>query len=894
MPLSAGTRLAHYDVTALLGEGGMGQVWQATDTQLNREVALKILPDAFAADPDRLARFTREAQILASLNHPNIAAIYGIEEAEGMRALVLELVEGPTLADRISKGPIPLDEALPIAKQIAEALEAAHERGVIHRDLKPANIKVRDDGTVKVLDFGLAKALDPAPDVDPSQSPTLTAAATQMGVIMGTAAYMSPEQARGKTVDKRADIWAFGAVLFEMLTGAKPFPGDDVSQTLARVIDRDPDWSYLPQTLPAGLVTYLRRCLQKEPRQRIQAIGDVRLAMEGVFETHSVSVGVGVTQPRSRRRLLSLIGTAAIVSAAVAGIAVWTVTSNPEPTFERRMVQFTIPAGIVERYGSRTHSLAVSPTGAYVVHRRALASSEARLAVRHLHELFATPLEGIGDQIGSPFVSPDGSRIGFVDESVAALQSVSLLGGVPQTICNLSERGVLRGASWGEDDVVVFGTGEPSGLWRVSASGGEPELLTNIEPERDGVNHVWPQVLPGRRGVLFTIFSGSIDEAQIAVLDLATGAHHALGRGSYPRYAESGHVVYAVGGTVRAMPFDIDTLQIVGDSIVMLDEVFTNTAGAALFDLGRGGTLVYGRTDLSAYPQTTLVWVDRNGREEPVGAPIRIYGDPDLSPEGTRVALTVREPPYSNIWIWDFTRRNLTPVTRDGSDESSLWASNGADVVFQSSRGGGGVFRRAANGTGEIETLLESPNLLTPWTWTADDRLVFVETGPGGRDIGMLNAGGESERLLADEFSEQRPAVSPDGRWIAYQSNESGQLEVYVRPFPNVDDDKMLVSTDGGEHPLWSADGRELFYRGGGYLLAVPLGADPVLSAGTPERLFWMGPYSTVDARFFDVSADGRFLMMRREDEIADGQDSPELIVVLNWFEELKRLVPTN
>ena len=896
MSLEPGTTLGPYAVTAKIGEGGMGEVYRARDTKLDRDVALKVLPEAFTKDPDRLARFEREAKVLASLNHPNIAQIHGLEESDGIRALVLELVEGPTLADRIKRGPIRLDEALPIAKQIAEALEAAHEAGVIHRDLKPANIKVRDDGTVKVLDFGLAKALDPSPTGDPSQSPTLTAMATQMGVIMGTAAYMSPEQARGKTVDKRADIWAFGCVLYEMLTGERAFVGDDVSLTLAKVLEREPQWDSLPDTTPPNLRNLLERCLEKEPRQRLQAIGDVRLAMEGAFETHPVPASAGWPQPASVRRLWSLVGAAVIVSASTAGIAVWNIRSNPQPASDARIVRFTIPTSVGDPFGSQTHGLAISPSGDYVV-SQGEDGSTTMLSVRYLHELSVTPVEGIADQVSSPFVSPDGARIGFVDERINALQSVSVLGGVPLTICDIAAGGVLRGASWGDDEVVVFGTSEPSNLWRVPASGGEPEELTTREVGQDQTNHVWPQVLPDHHGVLFTIMTGSIEQAQIAVLDLDTGVHHVLVPGSYPRYAESGHIVYALGGSVRAVPFDINTLQIVGESVLMLDEVFMNPAGAASFDLARDGTIVHGRFGRTA-PQVTLVWVDRLGREEPVGAPVRPYTDPDLSPDGSRVAVTVRDPLNQNIWIWDLNRQILSPLTRGSSaDEAPLWTPNGADIVFQSSRGIGGVFRRAANSTGEVETLFESSNLLTPWTWTPDDRLVVVETGTGGRDIGMLTTNGdpELEPLLADEFGEQRPAISPDGRWIAYQSNESEQLEIYVRPFPNVSDDKWPVSVGGGEHPLWSADGRELFYRGGGYLVVVPLQLDPTFSPGAPERLFRTDAYAEVGPRDFDVSADGqRFLMLKPQDYDPAVPSSPELVVTLNWVEELTRLVPVD
>ena len=562
----------------------MGQVYQATDTKLNREVALKVLPEAFASDPDRLARFQREAQVLASLNHPNIAAIHGLEEADGVRALVLELVEGPTLADRIKQGPIPLDEALPIAKQIAEALEAAHEQGVIHRDLKPANVKVKDDGIVKVLDFGLAKALDPSPTGDPSQSPTLTAAATQMGVIMGTAAYMSPEQARGKTVDKRTDIWAFGVVLYEMLTGVRPFQGDDVSLTLASVMKSDVDAKTLPPDLPEKLRTVLRRCLEKDPSQRIRDIGDVRLAMEGAFETvvSVPSAESAATQPSRQRQALPWV--AGLTLAIITGLAVWSLTRPVEVS--RRVERFDISPTPPTTLGLATahHDLAITPDGTRVVYTGS-GGNPFQLYVRVLGELTATPLQGLDDRVVGPFISPDSAWVGFADQRDGTLKKVSILGGPPVTICSLP--GTVRGATWGPDDTIIFGTGEASGLWRVSASSGEPEQLTTLDAQRGGINHRWPHILPGGRAVLFTIWGGGIDNSRIAVLNLDTGEQRVLvPGGSYPRYSPTGHLVYGVSGTLRAVAFDLDRLEVTDPNPVpvLADVVTKSGSGAADFD----------------------------------------------------------------------------------------------------------------------------------------------------------------------------------------------------------------------------------------------------------------------------------------------------------------------
>ncbi len=483
MPLDVGSRLGHYDVTALIGEGGMGQVYQATDTKLNRQVALKILPEAFASDPDRLARFQREAQVLASLNHPGIAAIHGLEESGGQRALVLELVEGPTLADRIRQGPIPIDEALPIAKQIAEALEAAHEAGVIHRDLKPANIKVRDDGTVKVLDFGLAKALDPSPDADPSQSPTLTAAATQMGVIMGTAAYMSPEQARGKPVDKRADIWAFGVVFLEMLTGRRVFEGEDVSMTLSSVLQREPDWTRLPSAVSPSLSVFLRRCLEKDPKQRVGDMQDVRLAMEGAFETVISSPTEPPTIPPLRvwqRPIPATVVALALV--VITGLAVWNAMQPESP----RVVRFSVAhdEALPLTIAAVSPDIAISPNGEQIAYLTGGTPTGAeQLHVRPLAALTSEILLADG-RLLSPFFSPDGESVGFYDLSGGpVLHRVSVRGGPRSTICSLP--GQLRGASWGADGTIVFATSSlDTGLWRVAAVGGEPEMLTTPSQRR--------------------------------------------------------------------------------------------------------------------------------------------------------------------------------------------------------------------------------------------------------------------------------------------------------------------------------------------------------------------------------------------------------------------------
>ena len=540
MALNVGSRLGHYTVTAKIGEGGMGEVYQATDTKLNRQVALKILPEAFAADPDRLTRFQREAQVLASLNHPGIAAIYGLEETGDTRALVLELVEGPTLEDRIKQGPISIDETLSIAKQIAEALEAAHEAGVIHRDLKPANIKVKDDGTVKVLDFGLAKALDPSPAGDPSRSPTLTAAATQMGMIMGTAAYMSPEQARGKPVDRRADIWAFGAVLFEMLTGKKAFEGEDVSLTLASVMKSDVNVTTLPHDLPSNVLTVLRRCLEKDPSQRVRDIGDVRLAMEGVFESTGSVRGesTAALHPQVWQRPIPAI-ISALALVVITGLAVWAVT-RLAPSAPDAVTRF--PIVLPSDFVSGPHSqIALSSDGTHLVY-----AANDQLYLRDMDQMEAAPIRGTEGAV-EPFFSPNGQSVGFWADG--QLKRVSLTGGAAVTIGESVEP---FGITWGSDDAILFGSF--AGVWRVPASGGTPQLIIPVGGDGDGIPG--PQLLPGGEWVLFSLFPSQ----QVMLQSLATGERHVLleDGGNNARYVPTGHLVYVLEGTLLAQPFDIE------------------------------------------------------------------------------------------------------------------------------------------------------------------------------------------------------------------------------------------------------------------------------------------------------------------------------------------------
>ena len=884
-------RIGHYDVTALIGEGGMGQVYQATDTKLNRQVALKILPEAFATDPDRLARFQREAQVLASLNHPNIAQIHGIEEQEGTRALVLELVEGPTLADRISKGPIPIDEALPIAKQVAEALEAAHEQGIIHRDLKPANVVVKDDGTVKVLDFGLAKAFRPdANDPNLSQSPTisLTAAATQMGMVIGTAAYMAPEQASGKAVDKRADVWAFGVVLYEMLTGTRPFVGDDVSKTLAHVIAIDPDWSVLPKNVPPVLGTFLRGCLEKDPKQRVHDIADVRLAMDGAFETTaSTSAEPTAASPVAVWQRPVPLLLAGLVLAAVSGLAGWSLTRPARP----RVVRFPIPLAVDQEFSNAGRPLvAISPDGSQIVY-----AANGGLWLRSVDQLQAVQVPGIGGGARGPFFSADGQSLGFW--VAGQLKKVAVSGGAPVSLADLPTR--PRGASWGADDMILYG--QPDGIMQVPGASGRPELLIAVE---EGEAIYGPQMLPGGEWVLFTLSAGgdSPDEAQIVTQSVTTGERTMLIDGGLDgRYLPTGHLLYFLNGVLLAVPFDVGSRQVVGGPVPLVEGVRRSTASGgdrpAQFSVSTNGSLVYVQGTVGGDGLVSLVWLDRNDQEERIAAPLRAYGNPRVSPDGTRVAVDITDGDGSDIWLWDLARETLTQLTFDeGVDTFPLWTLDSERVVFNSSRDGGGLFWKAADGTGQAERIMEGA--ARPYAWAEDGRLIFEQN----QDIGALMMEGERtvETVLSAETFEGAPTLSPDGRWLAYSGLGPGGPLIYVVPFHNTDDGLWNVSLTFGLNPVWSPDGHELFYRSNSLagMMVAQIQTEPTFSATTPESLLDLTGYTIggFRGRYFDLAPTGdRFIFLTPGTaEMTDDDPFNGLIFVENWFEELTARVPVN
>jgi eukaryotic-like serine/threonine-protein kinase len=905
-----------YEVVGFLGSGGMGDVYRARDTKLGRKVALKILPDEFARDPARLARFKREAQVLASLNHPHIAAIYGFEDADSTHALVLELIDGPTLAERITglraKGSgLPIAEALQIARQIAEALEAAHEQGIVHRDLKPANVKITPGGMVKVLDFGLAKVV--AGD----------ASAGHTGEhVIGTPAYMSPEQARGQAVDKRTDIWAFGCVLFEMLTGAAAFAGDTVTDTLAAIIEREPEWKSLPATTPPAIHRLLHRCLDKDERRRLHDIADARLDIEEALTSPTTAqkspaspVGEFPSTSVPRRVSRYIIPTAiasALATAVLAVLAMRAFMRAPSPVPSRfRIVPPSAQPLFIQ---GDDHDIAITPDGRSIVYRVTLNAGvvegvgvvEGMLAVRSLDQLDAKIVNGIA-LARAPFVSPDGEWIGFFDRRGGSLKKVSILGGPPVTLCRTT--GDPRGASWGPDDTIIFATAGPStGLLRVSAGGGDPTVLTTPDTAAGEFNHVNPVVLPGGHAVLFTILTGrgqlDIDKALIGVLDLQTGRRKILIRGGVDaRYVDTGHLVYATAGGLRAVGFDLGRLEVTGTPVPVGEDVIVAPTGAANFVLAGNGTLVYVPVGESGSRRRQLVWVDRNGREEPLGAPPRAFASPRISPDGTRVAVDSYDQ-ENDIWVWDLTRKTLARLTLDpGIDRFPVWTPDGRRIVFSSNRDGVmNLYWQAADNTGMAERLTTSAGAqLTSAVSPDGSRLLFAEVRPKtGLDVMMLGltptpAGAGTrppEPLIETMFGEIDSRVSPNGRWVAYQSNESGMPQIYVRPFPNVDAGRWQASTNGGTRPVWARNGRELFYQTNGALMAVTVRTtDAIFSAGNPMKLFDVAPYYFgIAGQTFDVSADGqKFLMIKN----AAASESPGLIVVEHWTEELKARVPT-
>jgi serine/threonine-protein kinase len=914
---TAGRRVGPYDIVAPLGAGAMGEVYRAHDTTLNRDVALKVLPELFAVDADRLARFTREAQVLASLNHPNIAAIYGIEEGPAdaghhLRALVLELVEGETLSDRIARGPVPIAEVLTLARQIAEALEAAHEKGIVHRDLKPANIKIAPNGVIKVLDFGLAKVWDGAPQSDLSGSPSLTASDLGGRTILGTPTYMSPEQARGQSLDRRTDLWSFGCVLYEMLTGRRAFEGEDAAETLAFVMARELDWDALPAECPAAIRTLLRRCLEKDPRRRIADISTALFVLdEGSSFASTTDDGGRVVWERPDRRVqkdpvhaqlawrrVVALTTRTLAVAVVGGAAAWYAMRPPAPRVTRMTI--TPPAAAALSLNGLDRDLAIAPDGSRLVY---VGANGTQLFGRALDAL--EPLAIFKGNPRGLFVSPDGRWIGFADGN-SGLKKVAMSGGPAAVIPGLD--GAARGATWTPDGDVIFATiTRATGLQRVSAAGGAPEVLTRPDYAQGEADHLWPEMLPGGRAVLFTITAatGGLDAAQVAVFDLQTGTRKVLVRGgSHAQYVSSGHLVYAAAGTLRAIAFDLARLETRGTPVPVVPDVTMTSLGGVDAVMAADGTLAYVAGGGSqAALQRTLVWVSRQGQEAAIPVPPRVWAYPRIAPDGASVTIYNNDQEL-DLWRWDFTRTTLTRLTFDGGiDAYPAWTPDGRRLVFSSGQArAGNLYWQAADGTGTVERLTESPNLQSVTGVSPDGtRVIFTEyAAKTGEDILQLQLDGRQVTpLVQTPFAERNGIISPDGRWLAFESNDSGQNEVYVRPFPDVHRGHWQVSTGGGTRPLWARSGQELFYLSpSGALMRVGVERGRSWAATAPTMLIKEG-YFTVPGvypgRTYDISPDGqRFLMLKAGGGADQAALPPSLIVVQHFDEELKRLAPPN
>ena len=864
----------------------MGEVYRARDTVLNRDVAIKVLPELFALDAERLARFTREAQTLAALNHPNIAQIYGLEASSGnTRALVMELVQGDDLSALIDRGALPLAEALPIARQIADALEAAHEQGIIHRDLKPANVKVRPDGTVKVLDFGLAKAMDPVgtSSIDAMRSPTLTARATQMGMIIGTAAYMAPEQAKGKAVDKRADIWAFGVVLYEMLTGARAFEGDDISEVLATVLKSEPGWHALPADTPPSIRRLLRRCLEKEPRRRLSAIGDARLELE---EADSPISTPATPAPAARPAIG--IGLAAVLVAvsilATAGVMRWVSvrTSTPAPNGVTRL-SIALPEGdeVTEK---NLAPLAISPDGARIAYV-ALRSGVRRLFVRNLADRDVRPLEGT-EGARAPFFSPDGQWIGFFAQG--KLKKAAVGSAAVQVIASDVAEG--RGGTWTADGTIYYAPTNLSGLWKVPASGGSPSEVTRLNAERGEVSHRWPYALSDG-SLLFSSWTGpGPDEHSIFKLNPATGERHVVTTGGdTPRYVAGGYLAYGRLDALFAVPWrSTQTTPDNSAPISLPESPRLENEGASLYDVSANGTLAYIAGGSARYTQR-IVWVDRAGAIQAAPMPERDYEAVAPSPDGHRAVVQVREGAIG-LWIFDFSRHTLTPLaTSGGSSQGPVWTADGKRVIFRGTRNGTrNIYWKSADGSGDEERLTTKPNVIhTPSSVSPDGQwLAYTESGGqalGGSVWVVRLQGDRTPRQLVPSVGNGQ--ISPDGRWLAYQSSASGQNEVYAMPFAGPGP-RIPVSVNGGENPLWSPDSRELFYTTEDKTMAVTVTPGATLSVSAP-RLLFEGRYrpGSNSVTPFGLSSDGRRFL--RIQQVQPDRPVTRIDVVLNWFSQL-------
>jgi Tol biopolymer transport system component/tRNA A-37 threonylcarbamoyl transferase component Bud32 len=905
MSLQPGQDLAHYRIDRKIGEGGMGEVWAATDTRLNRQVAIKSLPPAVAADETRMGRFTREAQLLAALSHPNIAAIYGLEQVDGASYLALELVEGDDLTARIEGRRVPYGEAKEIALQIAAGLEEAHDKGIIHRDLKPANIKLSDDGKLKILDFGLAKALSEDPNssfdsMDLSTSPTMTAAmGTQAGMILGTAAYMAPEQARGKAVDRRADIWAFGVILFEMLTGERMYQGETVTDIIAAVVTREPEWDRLPADTPVAMRRVLRRCLTKDPRNRLRDIGDAALELR---EEHADEFVVAADTTRPSRRTAWAIGAAGLALGLILATVLASLGGSTETTAQPTWTNLASPAGIEFRFGD---ILELSPDGRKVVFvAMPPEGEEAMLWVRDLGEDQARILEGTEGAI-QPFWSPDSKSIGYFAKR--RLRRIAADGGPSTDLDNVGD--APRGGHWSHDGTILFGPDWSQPLYRVPATGGTPRAITELNDERLELSHRWPFALPDGKHFLFYAVSTypALNPDTPSEID-KSGLYIGSYDGDEPRLLQTvrsraayvdGALLFVNDNVLMMRPFDLASLSFHGDAVALIEDV-TQSAGAlwggALFSVSNEGTLMFVRGARETTAPSLLTWIDRKGNEIGVTGEPAPFNDVDLSPDDSRLAASIGEP--SDVWIFDLARDTSTRFTFDlGNDDSALWSPDGDRVIFQSSRVISGqrftpdnIFIKAASGQENEQPVPiggRGPSL-QPSSWSPDATTVAVTafSPTSGSDILLYSFETEElEEYLTNQGDTSSAKFSPDGRWLAYTSAESGSAEIYVAAYPGPGG-KWQVSSGGGRQPAWRSDGTELFYvTDDDALMAVPVETGDAFRHGTPVKLFQAPKLLRIGAnQTWDAGSDGSrfvFLALGEESESEPGTVG----LVQNWQE---------
>ena len=873
MSIGPGTRVGVYEVGEPLGEGGMGIVYRARDSRLQRDVAIKVIRQDLASDPGRATRFDREARLLASLSHPHIAVVHGLEHAGDARLLVLELVPGDTLADRLRNGPLPVREALSLALQIASGIEAAHERGIIHRDLKPANIKITPSGVVKILDFGLAKALSLDSASDPSMSsPTLTATGTVAGTVVGTAAYMSPEQSRGKEVDTRTDVWAFGCVVYDMLTGHNAFRAETMSDTLVAILTREPDWSRLPPDTPPPARRMLERCLQKDPARRLRDIGDARLDLEEALTwTPSQAPAAAAIQP-VRRSPLPIIG-ALVAGAALAAAAMW--MWRPETSAPAPAAQFTVALPQNERISETDFpAIAISPDDAHIVFV-ASRGGRSQLYLRALATLTTRPLAGTEGAL-SPFFSPDGQWVAFF--AGGSLKKVQLAGGAVRTIAPAE---IGFGGAWGRDNHIVYAPNNASELWRVPADGGTAAAVTTLDASRGEFSHRWPVILPDGKSIVFAVGTqGSWDDATIAVQTVGDKERRTLVEGgTSPHLSPERLLLYTRAGVLYRVPFDGTATRGGAEPVAGIGRIVQSSDGAAHYSVSSSGTLVY-LPSAGSDAERTLVWVDREGNVQPLAAPPNAFADPRLSPDDRRLAITIGSA-TKNVWTYDIGANRLEQLTFDGG-ASPVWQADGSRVIFAAHRGGApDLFARGLDSSGTEERLTRTPRTDVPAAAGGDGSIFYVESDAGGRDIVVLSRDGSPRPLLATPANETAPALSPQGTVLAYVSDASGEPEVYVAPLSDPQR-ATLVSSGGGAEPVWKRDGSELYYRSGARMMAAAIRTQPSLSA-QPARELFTGTFESGSGgrAAYDVSRDGsRFLMIRAAEQKEPGG---EFNVFLRW-----------